>query len=123
VSDVDQWYQDALTRLAAVERERDEAFDRGRAEGRRDVAEYANAIGRIDGALGRCGAKPMAETVAAVEAVIRERDAAVQRAEMAEARLAAVACTSCGVRMGDAMCGGMADIAKRIRESQSKEAP
>ncbi len=42
-------------------------YDRGRQAGRHDVGKYANAIGRIDCALGRVGAKPLDETVRAVE--------------------------------------------------------
>jgi len=70
-------------RAEKAERERDEAFGRGRAAGRDDVGKYANAIGLIDSALGRCGAMPLRETVTAVESVVRERDEA--RAKLAAA--------------------------------------
>lgn len=54
----------------AEERARAE-YDRGRADGRADVGKYANAIGRIDCALGRVVAMPLDDTVAAVEALVR----------------------------------------------------
>lgn len=49
----------------ATEHARSE-YDRGRRKGRADVGKYANAIGRIKGALGLAGAIPMDETVKAV---------------------------------------------------------
>lgn len=86
---MEETIEDVRAQLAAMteraeraERERDEAFDRGRTVGRADVGKYANAIGLIDSTLGRVVAKPLRETVAAVEAVVREL--AEARAKLAE---------------------------------------
>jgi len=49
-------------------------YDRGRREGRADVGKYANAIGRIDCALGIAGAEPLDSTVKAVEALVLRAD-------------------------------------------------
>lgn len=61
-------------------------------------------LARIASAMG-CDPDDDADLVEAVCLLVKERDAAVQRAERAESMLAAVVCTGCGVRMGDAMCG------------------
>lgn len=42
-------------------------YDRGRAEGRADVAKYSNAIGLIESVLGCTGARPLNETVETVK--------------------------------------------------------
>jgi hypothetical protein len=42
-------------------------LDEGRAVGRADVGKYSNAIGRIEAVIGYSGARPLADTVNAVE--------------------------------------------------------
>lgn len=54
--------------------ERDEAFERGRAEGRKDIGKYSYAIGSIEAVLGIVGSVPMKQTITAVESLAKERD-------------------------------------------------
>ena len=49
-------------------------FDRGRTEGRADVAKYSRAIGEIEGALGIAGAVPLSMAVDEVRALVADRD-------------------------------------------------
>lgn len=50
----------------------------GRAKGREDVGKYSNAIGLIESAIGYAGARPLRETVAAVQRLVAEREAALR---------------------------------------------
>ena len=54
-----------------IETTMQEEYDRGRRDGRADVAKYANAIGRIESACGISGAQGMTVTVQAVEEMAR----------------------------------------------------
>ena len=74
-------------KVERLTRELAEAFDRGRAEGRADVAKYSRAIGEIEAALGIAGAVPMSSTVNAVRTVVAERDAARQERDALRACL------------------------------------
>ena len=93
-------------RLAECERERDEMVEAvvtGPLKGKTASEAIVALRSEVAELAAMCDADALMLTQ-----VARERDTAIQRAERAEADLAAVACTSCGVRMGDAMCGGCA---------------
>lgn len=53
-------------------------FDAGRAKGRAEVGKYSDAIGRIEAAIGYSVARPLSDTVAAVESLAVEFDKVVE---------------------------------------------
>ena len=71
-------------------KERDEAFERGRAEGRRDIAKYNKTIAEIEQAVGLEGSVPMSTTVNRVFQMAKERDVAMEAAQIGAAQCAQV---------------------------------